>query len=171
MHLCPGDREVHDGHDPTSATSATSATAPATDTRSPFPPLAWVALLLGGHGMVLLIAIFTAATTVQHHWWFAATATLALLTRLVPDALELTEWACGGAPTWLPPVDPRPRLAVALAALASRAPDYPELARLAPMVEGWLPPRTARSHLATVIVALGLAVLVAAWAGLAAPTP
>jgi len=145
---------------------------PSADTDSIGPASqAWMALLLVGYGIVLTITIATLATTVHHHWWLAAALTLALLTRLVPDALEVTDWACRGAPTWRPPLDPRPRLVTGLTAITARWPDYPEFGQWAAWLQARLRPRTRRSRLATVVVALCLAAMVAGWAAWQPPTP
>jgi hypothetical protein len=167
--------------------SKPSATQPAAVNIDTFGPAssAWMWLLLGGYGAALIFTVWTLATTLQHRWWLAATLTLTLLARLVPDALEITDWACRGAPTWQPPIDPCPRPVTALAALATglaavttRWPAYPEFAQWVIRLQPWalwldarLPPRTARSRRATVIAALVLAALIAGWAALQAPSP
>jgi hypothetical protein len=163
MHSAKPDTHTPDPDVTTNPNADVGADGPAT--------LPWVTTLLIGHAVVLIITVWTLSTTTRYHWWFGITATLALLTRLVPDALELFDWACHGAQTWRPPVDPCPRIVVALAAITVRAPDYPEFKQWAEWIAVRLPLRTPQSRMATVIAALGLAVLVAGWAAWQLPSP
>ena len=68
-------------------------------------------LLLAGQAVLLVIGTWTLAQATQHHWWLTFALDLAVLARLVADAIVLGEWACTAArwlptfPSWLPPLD------------------------------------------------------------------
>ncbi|SRR6266540_2660899 len=77
----------------------------------------WVALLLGGQAVLLVIDTWALATALSHGWTLAFLLSLGLLARLVPDALRLAEWACA-ARSWTPPIAPRLHYGIALTTLA-----------------------------------------------------
>jgi hypothetical protein len=76
----------------------------------------WVALLLGGQAVLLVICTWTLAAAISHGWLLPLLLALGLLARLVPDALRLAEWACA-ARSWTPPIAPGLHYGIALTTL------------------------------------------------------
>jgi len=101
------------GHDPSGASSVPT---PALGSTTQVPVLGWgwvcfALLLLAGQAVLLVIATWTLAVATQNHWRITIALDLAVLVRLVGDALVLCEWACTATawlptfPSWLPPLD------------------------------------------------------------------
>jgi hypothetical protein len=137
-------------------------------------------VLVGGYAAALAIMVDALAVAAQHRWWFGAAATLVVLVRVIPDALELATWVDRPQP-WPLPFDPRPWLLVMAVNLTGRL----DWSQLPPLVRAYLEEtfeperleqwqrrhrRTPQSRLVTVLVGLCLATVIAGWASWQPPT-